>query len=364
METHPSSGSSTEENKNSSIYDTNPCKRLNSFYRNQDGKFSIKKLSVTGIAGFVLLGLACLIFGSDPIDEAVEELVRYEIIDKYADVELKKGKEWNTIRMKYRSTLYIDDSKRKAAEEFLYHYMLYTDGNEELSDYDYVNVIYDLWWTDTKKHLPLDAVMAFLEGGGAHKGNIIHLHGAIHAGHEEAVEKLIEIGVDVNRRIGVSLFHKGTTPLQSAIQCGNTQCMEMLIAAGAVITAHDIETVVINADTEKLELLLKKGAKAVQPYHVEMAMEEGYTKGVEVLLDADTEINCSGAIAIAARMGDHQCARLMLEKDKNIDCTSALCQRQPNEATASVSRCYWMQMLMRIAQAHCLMRPGQVVLNA
>ena len=188
------------------------------------------------------------------------------------------------------------------------------------------------------------------------------LHWAVMWNNEEAVTLLLRAGANATAR-----NRYGSTPLSEAVTAGSPTMVEALLKAGAdatTLTTEDGETVLMTAaragNTGVVRLLLDRGAdvNAREKYKGQTALmwaaAERHPDVVTLLLDhgADwkvrsfdretkipklsaassiTPIPRGGfpALAFAAREGDIECARVMLEKGVDInygdvDNTSAL----------------------------------------
>ncbi len=159
------------------------------------------------------------------LDEAVEMLQKCEIIDEFATTEdVFSGK--------------VDDSKGKISKKFLYNYKMFKEGSVPLSDYNYVSSIYFCWRLEPAKHLPKEAIIAFIASGSALSsisgpagsmymfGEFYALDYAAGEGHTDIVQMLIAAGADVSEG----------TPLLKAAEAGHTDIVQMLIAAGADVS--------------------------------------------------------------------------------------------------------------------------------
>lgn len=183
-------------------------------------------------------------------DEAVELLKRYEIINPYAEATVKE-------KFLIRGC-YVDDSYRKTSERFLYHYQLYKDGREKLSDYGYVSCIYWLWNKSKSKHLPMECLMSFIAAG----SNLDYgLRPAARSGHVEIVKALIAAGAKVSD-------DEDDVPLFEAAEKGHTEIVKLLLAAPGIDEnkRHTCEETPLHMAAEKghpeiVELLKAAGAR-------------------------------------------------------------------------------------------------------
>ena len=205
------------------------------------------------------------------LDEAVEMLQKCEIIDEY-----KVGDFEQDILGNYEYVNKLGD----ISKEFMYNYMLYKEGHKTLADYGYVLSIYRCWLNAPDKHLPLEAVKAFIAAGsslGWHYKNEYALDYAAFCGHTDIVKLMLSAGADA--KLG--------SPLEDAAVKGHTEIVKLLL---------EVEGINVNLGNP----LSKAAAK-------------GHTEIVKLLLAADgIEVNSGSPLSKAAEKGHTEIAKLLL----------------------------------------------------
>lgn len=250
-------------------------------------------------------------------DEAIELLVKYEVIDEYAE-----GKIIN-------STRYIedygfmtvpsgcDDSLRKKAKEILYNYQLYKDGQKKLSDYNYVAAIYWCWNKGgCKKHLPKECIMAFI----VHGASLTYaLDWAATFGHADILAALISAGAPISQS---ATDH----PLYSAASRGHVRCVELLLKYGVRVdkifdsyeTKTALQIAAKNGYSECVKLLVNAGA--------DVYLVNGYGKNsLDLCSDSESrqyiqaKMNEQNDIFAAAAQGDIETLKKYIAAKGNIN---------------------------------------------
>lgn len=203
-------------------------------------------------------------------DEAVQLLLRYEIIDPYAAGVVRERINFAQSEAAFKINPYenyIDDSYRKESEQFLYNYKLCKDGQKKIRDYDFVLSIYFLWHDkgDCKKHLPLECIMAFIAAGSSNNGAISgkydgkwnSLDYAAWHGHSQIVQALLNAGV------------KSKNLLQKAVISNDVATVEVLLNVPGI-------------DVNEGDKLRYGMQNSITP--LEAAAQRGYLEIVKLLL--------------------------------------------------------------------------------
>ena len=264
------------------------------------------------------------------VDEAINLLRRYEVIDRFAAVEIKENL--------FNDRLHFDDSYSDISKEIMYHYRLYRDGREKLSDYNYLGAILMLHGKKPSRMLPLECIMAFIKNGaGLEKlngANQSPLYLAIAQGNRPVALALIAAGAQVNKQVpGYS------TLLHLAAEHGQVQMVKALLSAGAQVNAacpkYKATPLLLAAEkghTEVMRVLLAAGAETrvarvardfttkdgQTPLHA--AAERGNEEAVKMLLAAGADSNAKRAdgatpVQVACDNGHHGALCLMLAAD-------------------------------------------------
>ena len=267
------------------------------------------------------------------LDDAVELLIRYEIINPYAAS--KVSERFNFAAEDFKES-YIDDSYRKESEKFLYNYRLYKDGQKKISDYDYVLCMYNLWHKGNRsKHLPLECIMSFIVAGssnewvvsGKYDGEWHSLDFAALNGHSQIVQALLNKGakgknllqkavvskdintikvllnvpgIDVNEGEELRINRKNdiytegvSTPLGVAALKGYLDIVKLLLTVPGIDVnkgyARPLQCAAEEGHIEIVKALLDAPGIDVNegsPSPLRCAVEEGYIEIVKALLDA------------------------------------------------------------------------------
>ena len=182
-------------------------------------------------------------------DEAIQLLERYEIITFFYEGDFERA-EWG------------GNTRVSIAEEIIYNYKLYKDGRRKLSQYDYVNAIYEI--AGAKRELPEECIISFIVAGSP--VNAKTLEYAVKRGHVQVMKLLLDtLGIDVNEKINPGLFIEDKTLLHVAAENGRIEVVKALLATPGID---------VNA----------KKRYGLTPLHE--AAWNGHTEVVKILLDA------------------------------------------------------------------------------
>lgn len=186
------------------------------------------------------------------LNEAVSLLSRYKIIDEY-----EAGKFVENI---FTGETHYNDSYRKISSEILYHLMLYRDGCEKLSDYDYLGKILTLHGMKPKLKLPLETLKAFIDSGAKVDGlaptSSTPLRKAINNGNGAVAKLLIDAKADINVK-----YQDGDTNLGLALYNSMPDTALALVKAGAnvnQVTGYNKESLLYNAASKGYEKLVNE----------------------------------------------------------------------------------------------------------
>ena len=144
---------------------------------------------------------------------------------------------------------------------------------------------------------------------------------AAEQGHVKRLQALITAGADVNLMYESNRFEQHFNALTNAISGGNTECVELLIKAGASVTELPGNEAILNPavrrdDTACVQLLVKAGASLnypdVAPLHV--AVRHKAVKCLDLLLKSGADVNAIDYVRSTSLMQvtDVECCRLLL----------------------------------------------------
>lgn len=200
-------------------------------------------------------------------DEAVQLLERYEIITFYYEGDVERAEWGGLFGIKPHGSI---------AEEITYNYKLYKDGRRKLSQYGYVNAIYQI--AKANKELPEECIISFIVAGSP--VNEQTLEYAVKRGHVQVMKLLLDtLGIDVNAKINPGLFIEDKTLLHVAAENGCIEVVKALLATpGIDVNAKKryghtpLHEAAWNGHTEVVKILLD--APGID---VNAKSDEGYT---------------------------------------------------------------------------------------
>lgn len=226
------------------------------------------------------------------LNEAVSLLSRYRVIDEY-----EAGKFVENI---FTGETHYNDSYRKISSEILYHLMLYRDGREKLSDYDYLGKILTLHGMKPKLELPLETLKAFIDSGakvdGLAPSSTTPLRKAISNGNGAVAKLLIDAKADVNVK-----YKDGDTNLGLALYNSMPNTALALVKAGANVNQ-------VTGYNNKESLLYKAASK-------------GYEKLVNEMLKRGADVNLGQKSPLfgAVNAGSLPLVELFIQKGNDVN---------------------------------------------
>ena len=134
---------------------------------------------------------------------------------------------------------------------------------------------------------------------------------AIHYGHAHCVQALIDSHADIN-----AADHDGETPLSIAVRLRRTDCLQILARAGADIS-NVLQSAVREGNLALLECLVSTQPDPLILYKaLREAVEQGRTQCLEILIRAGAN-NLNEALRIAAERGQRQCLEILIRAGAN-----------------------------------------------
>lgn len=116
------------------------------------------------------------------------------------------------------------------------------------------------------------------------------------------------------------------SPMLSAVRCGHSSVVRLLIAAGADIHRHDdfaLERAAEKGHVEVVKTLLDAGANfhAGNDRAMEVALKRGHSKIVKLLIDAGVNVmeHNGQALVEAAKMGRHEIVSVLIEVGAEVE---------------------------------------------
>lgn len=200
-------------------------------------------------------------------DEAIRLLEKYEIINfnPYSDVSSNPFSGTSAIKK--------GNEVVKLSKQIMYEYQLVKEGTKKVSDYSYINTIYDLRNALPTKHFPTESVVAFaIAGSGLDKthkktNSFDELVHACRWGDATVVKILLDYPGFIDDLNKANLF---SNPLDYAAEGGHADVVKVLLSASSL-------------DIKKLGEI-----------PVYRAVEKGHVDTVKALL-ADSRIDVNGA---------------------------------------------------------------------
>lgn len=200
-------------------------------------------------------------------DEAIRLLEKYEIINfnPYSDV--------SSNPFSGTSALEKGNEVVKLSKQIMYEYQLVKEGTKKVSDYSYINTIYELRNALPTKYFPTESVVAFaIAGSGLDKthkktNSFAELAHACRWGDATVVKILLDYPGFIDDLNNANLFF--SSPLSDAAAGGHVDVVKVLLSA----TSLDI--------------------KKLGPIPVYKAVEKGHVDTVKALL-ADSRFDVNG----------------------------------------------------------------------
>ena len=204
-----------------------------------------------------------------------------------------------------------DDSESSSGIDMLEDSPQFSDSSEPESsssdDNDGDNDGVNLEESDSEyKSVGLTANPDLDEFSKAHEQGGTWLLSAAMAGDHEAVRKLIGIQVDINQNV------MGETALAFAAKGGHTECVSLLLEAGA-----KVDTRFTGYGDQNYTALMH-------------AADNGHASCVEMLIGAGADVNtldrtCGTALCLAARKGFHDSVQLLIDAGADLNITKTNC---------------------------------------
>ncbi len=246
------------------------------------------------------------------VDEAVQMLKRYGILDQFASGKLVTSVS-SDIGKEYR-----ENPIKAISEEFLYHFMMYNDGVENLSEYPYIDKALELYSRANTEQRELQA------------------HGL--AKLQDDVEAL---GKGMEEIVGAALLGQSPPPQETQVRILRrlpVQCLEAFAAAGVKISNFrecSENIFAVDPPDPKLLTFLYTQCGEASPDQVNVANADGWTPlmyaarysaadACRHLIQAGANVNARNndgwtPLMLAARYSTADACRLLIQAGAKVD---------------------------------------------